>query len=102
MNLHQHDQCHGNDEFVGNRIQKGTERTGLIQFAGKIAIQPVGNAGGQKQQCRAKVTPLERQVEHQHQDGNCHHTYQGKDIGQIQDRVVLLHVTYRSLIKRPV
>ena len=43
-------QGHGDDQLVGDRIEKSAERSGLTEAARQIAIERIGDGGGGEQQ----------------------------------------------------
>ncbi len=54
---HQQHQRHGDDQLVGDRVEKGAEARDLPQPPREVAIQRIGDAGGGEQQARPPGPP---------------------------------------------
>jgi len=56
----QNNQRSSNHEFVGNGVQKRPKGRGLVKFAGKVAIGPIGQGGGDKNGGCSKIPLMGR------------------------------------------
>lgn len=72
MRLDKKNERNDDHEFIGDGIEKCTERCALIELAREITVEPVGEAGQRKNYRRRQRAPLPRYVEQHHEHGYKH------------------------------